>query len=754
MIEGLRATVLILEDDPGTAKLQSRVLERQGHQVHSAETAEQARALVLENDVDVILLDQKLTDATSGLDFYEALKADGIDLPTILITGFSSESLVVQAMRAGVRDFVAKSPEYLDYLPNAVEQVMRRCQLERRLIESEELHRITLESVSDTVLLTDEQGEFIYVCPNVDHIFNCSVDEVRQLQNVKTLLGSDLCTSEELDEKREITNIEIESEDMQGEQHILLANVKRVAIAGGTRLYTCRDITDRRQAEEELKKEREYSAQIIDAAPVMIRVLDREGITLFANPAVTRLTGYSPEELIGTNWWQLLYPGDQHAQVDRILPRIMSGDVQSYQMTLTTQSGDTRTIAWTSVCRFDERGEVANIIGIGNDVTERNRLEEQLQQSQRLESIGRMVGGIAHDFNNLLTVVLGNGEFALDQVSESDPVAEPLRDIVEAANRAAALTNQLLAFGRRQVLSPRAINVNELIESVHRFMRRVIGEDVDLVLRLAPEVSPIHADPVHMEQILLNLVLNARDAMPEGGRLTIQTQNVELDESYTSLHDGLKPGGYVQIAVADTGTGMVPEVRARLFEPFFTTKPTGKGSGMGLATVFGIIKQSEGHIAVYSEPGHGSTFKVYLPRSPEFAATDQPEDTPSDDTRIAHSILLVEDDDSLRKLTRRMLDDLGYQVFEAANGAEAMALSRQLSQTIDVLLTDVIMPQMGGRELAERIRRESPGIKILYMSGYTDDSVLRQESTEAAFAFLSKPFSRKDLQNKLRSLFE
>jgi two-component system, cell cycle sensor histidine kinase and response regulator CckA len=754
MIEGLRATVLVLEDDPGTAKLQTRVLQRQGHRVLTAETAQQARELVHENQVDIILLDQKLTDDTCGLEFYEELKTEGIDLPTILITGFSSESLVVQAMRAGVRDFVAKSPEYLDYLPNAVEQVLRRGQLERRLIESEELHRITLESVSDTVLITDERGDFVYVCPNVDHIFSYNVEEAKQLGNVRALLGRDLCTGEELDRAGEITNVEIESKDKLGNQHILLANVKRVAIAGGTRLYTCRDVTDRRQAEEELKREREYSAQIIDAAPVMIRVLDRDGITRFVNPAVTRVTGYEPEELLGANWWELLYPGEEYAQVERILPQIMSGEVHTYQLTLTTKEGEKRTIAWTSVCRFDEQGEIASVIGIGNDVTERNRLEEHLHQSQRLESIGRMVGGIAHDFNNLLTVVLGNGEFALDQVGSADPVAEPLRDIVEAANRAAALTNQLLAFGRRQVLSPRAIHVNELIESVHRFMRRVIGEDVDLVLRLDPEVFPIYADPVQMEQILLNLVLNARDAMPEGGRLTIQTRNVELDESYTSLHDGLNPGGYVQIAVADTGTGMTPEVRERLFEPFFTTKPTGKGSGMGLATVFGIVKQSEGHIAVYSEPGHGSTFKVYLPQSPEIVLTDPPDDASSEETWIAQTVLLVEDDDALRKLTRRMLDDLGYQVFEAANGAEAIELSRQLPHALDILLTDMVMPQLGGRELAQQIQLERPATKVLYMSGYTDDTVLRHGLSDTTTAFLSKPFTRKDLRQKLRALFD
>ncbi len=381
------------------------------------------------------------------------------------------------------------------------------------------------------------------------------------------------------------------------------------------------------------------------------------------------------------------------------------------------------------------------------------RVEDQLRQAQKMEAIGRLAGGVAHDFNNLLAVILSYSSLMAQDLRADDPMRAEVDEITHAAERAAGLTRQLLAFSRQQVLSPRVVDINECVTGLTRMLQRVIGEDIELLFRPAQELRPVFVDPSQIEQVILNLVVNARDAMPRGGKLSIESANVELDESYAREHLGVKPGAYVMLSVSDTGCGMDRATQARIFEPFFTTKEQGKGTGLGLSTVFGIVKQSGGSIFVYSEPGVGSTFKIYLPPSSDEVRA-QPDERAQKKSHGHETVLLVEDEEQVRRLARTILKRGGYRVLEAADAGDALTLSGLTEEPIDLLLTDVVMPHVSGRELAERLTAARPGLRVLYMSGYTDDAVVRHGVLHAEAAFVQKPFTPHSLLAKVRELLD
>jgi two-component system, cell cycle sensor histidine kinase and response regulator CckA len=391
-------------------------------------------------------------------------------------------------------------------------------------------------------------------------------------------------------------------------------------------------------------------------------------------------------------------------------------------------------------------------IAFVSDISQRKTLEEQLMHAQKMEAVGRLAGGVAHDFNNMLTVITGYNRMILDELSPVDPLRGYAEEILKAADRAGALTNQLLAFSRRQIMQPRVISVNAVIEQTEKMLRRLIGEDIQLSMSLSVDAGNIKADPNHIAQAIVNLAVNARDAMPTGGRLTIETGNFHIDETYVRTHMGVKPGDFVMIAVSDTGIGMDSATRQRIFEPFFTTKERGKGTGLGLATVYGMVKQSGGDIWVYSEVGTGTTFKLYFPKVQE-----PPVDAHSggaDKTKASdgETILLVEDEKAVRDLTSRILQKLGYKVLPAASGEEAIRLGHANAGKIALLLTDVVMPNMSGRQVADALSQIQPGLKVLFLSGYTENTVVHHGVLDSAVDFLPKPFSREVLGQKIREI--
>ena len=410
----------------------------------------------------------------------------------------------------------------------------------------------------------------------------------------------------------------------------------------------------------------------------------------------------------------------------------------------------------------NEKNETIKIAGTVQDITERKRSEEslrkseeQLRQAQKLESIGRLAGGIAHDFNNLLTTIIGYSELISLEEDLNDTTKEGVREIKNSAERAAKLTQQLLAFSRKQVLQPQVIDFNHLITRLGRMLKRLIGEDIDLTTKLDSKLGHIKADPGQVEQVIMNLVVNARDAMPGGGTLTIETQGLYLDESYHQQHPEVTPGYYVLLAVSDTGHGMDEETRKHIFEPFFTTKEVGKGTGFGLSTVYGIVKQSGGYIYVYSEPDHGTTFKIYLPHLTGTKKQQESLTGKRDPMGGAETILLVEDEESLRKMAGRILEGYGYSVIEATDGMDALEITTKGDRLkIDLLVTDVVMPEMGGKELADKLTAEYPRLSVLYISGYTDNAIAHHGVLDEGVSLLQKPFSPQSLAEKVRGVLD
>jgi signal transduction histidine kinase/CheY-like chemotaxis protein len=410
-------------------------------------------------------------------------------------------------------------------------------------------------------------------------------------------------------------------------------------------------------------------------------------------------------------------------------------------------------VSLSSAPLYGDHGEFAGAVRIYVDLTARRRLEEQLHQAQKMEAVGQLAGGVAHDFNNLLTVINGYSELLLAELPRNSAARELLAEIAAAGERAGALTRQLLAFSRRQVLEPKVLSLNAVVGDAERMLRRLIGEDIRLATRLDPALAAVRADPGQVQQALINLCVNARDAMPTGGRLTIETQNVRLDEAYAASRPGVRPGPYALLTVSDTGTGMDEATKARIFEPFFTTKGPGQGTGLGLAVVFGVVKQSGGHIEVFSEPGRGTTFQIYLPQVPgETPAARRPTAAPV--PRGTETLLLVEDEEAVRALARHVLKSCGYTVLDAADGREAVRLAEGHAGPLHLLVSDVVMPHLGGRQLAERVAALRPDVKVLFLSGYTDDAVVRHGVLEAEFAFLQKPFTPAALAAKVREVLD
>jgi PAS domain S-box-containing protein len=507
-----------------------------------------------------------------------------------------------------------------------------------------------------------------------------------------------------------------------------------------------------RAVQENLRRSESNFRSLVTNAPYGICRCDSTGKILDANPAFLEMLGYTAaEELIGEHIYGLYSDTDQWFNLADFLRA--SSPFKGLPAEWMRKDGS-NTVVRVSGRSVSNGGVVFELFA--EDVTERRALEQQLRQSQKMEAVGRLAGGIAHDFNNLLMVISGYTEFLLERLSGTPELRAPAQEIASASERASALTRQLLAFSRKQMLAPKIVNLNEVITENFKMLTRMIGEDVDLVMIPAANLWSVRADSGQIEQVVMNLAVNARDAMPTGGKLTIETSNVTLDDNYVRLHAPLQPGDYVMIAISDTGAGMDPETQSHIFEPFFTTKGQ-KGTGLGLSTVYGIIKQSGGYIWVYSELGRGTTFKIYLPR----VASTGPALTAPAKAVEAHAvepgtetILLVEDEANLRYLARQYLEKQGYKVIEAADGAVAMQIAVAHEGVIHLLLTDVIMPGMNGRELAQRISEIRPNVKILYMSGYTENVVGHNGMLEPGVRLLQKPFNLRDLKGKVREVLD
>ncbi len=497
--------------------------------------------------------------------------------------------------------------------------------------------------------------------------------------------------------------------------------------------------------------------QAIEQTVEGVIITDSESIILYVNPAFERITGYSRAELLGQTP-RIFKNGEQDSAIyQEKWATISAGEVWHGRLVNNNKKdGTLYTVDITITPVRDESGVIINYVGLQRDVTQELQLEEQYRQAQKMEAIGRLTGGVAHDFNNLLTSMMGYAGLILQTLPPDDPARRDIEGIQKTAERAANLTHQLLAFSRKQPLQPAVLSLNTLVTDVKKMLRRLISEDIELVTILEPTGGKVKADQGQLGQVIMNLVINARDAMPRGGKLTIETTTVEVDEAYADRHLSIQPGPYVMLAVSDTGTGMDEETRTQIFEPFFTTKREGKGTGLGLSTVYGIVKQSGGDIWVYSEPGWGTTFKIYLPCVEASTAPLSPQVGDRADVPVgSETILLVEDNAGVRDLARRILQEQGYTVLEAQDGQAALQAAADHNSPIHLLLSDVVMPGLSGQAVTEQLSQIEPNLKILFMSGYTDDTIAHHGvSSNNGVAFLQKPFSFTTLARKVREVLD
>lgn len=486
----------------------------------------------------------------------------------------------------------------------------------------------------------------------------------------------------------------------------------------------------------------------------MIAVVTVDGQRLYNSPSYEKVLGYSPEELERTSAYEQIHPEDLQGVIAAAQEARTTGVGRPLEYRVRHKNGIWRVLESTASAVRDSEGKVEKLVIVNRDVTERRDLERQLVLSQRLEAVGKLSGGIAHDFNNLLGVIIGYSEALQESIGPENPLREAVDEIQKAGHRAASLTQQLLAFSRKQVLEPKVLDANSIIADMQKMLQRLIGEDIALKFSTDPAVGRIKADRGQLEQVILNLAVNARDAMPRGGELQIEISDAELGEADAARYPYVVPGKYVMLKVSDTGIGMDAQTQSHIFEPFFTTKEKGKGTGLGLATVYGIVKQSGGYIWLESAPEKGTIFRIFLPRveGAEEVSSSAPE--PTARKRTARTILLVEDELSLRKLTGKVLSKAGYTVFEACQAAEAMEIASRAAGEIDVLLTDVVMPGMSGGELAEKVSHNYPHIRVLFMSGYTDGAIETHGNLKPGLVVLRKPFTHDTLVRTLENLFE
>jgi len=649
--------------------------------------------------------------------------------------------------------------------------VTERKRAEEALRHSEERYRTILESIQEGYFETDLDGNYTFVndanCRYLGYTREELIGMNYRQHTEEKIVGRLYPHYRELYRTgKPIESLQFEALRKDGTKVIYETSVTLMRDSKGKPIGVrgvSRDITERKRAEEALRHSEERYRTIIESIEDGYYEEDLAGNFDFFNESMCRIYGYPKEELLGLNYKQ--YTDEETAkklfQVFNEMYRT-GNPCNEYSYELIRKDGAKRYIEASASLKRDPSGKPIGFRGVVRDITERKQaeeeklsLQEQLRQSQKMEAIGQLAGGVAHDFNNLLTVIKGYSQLSLFDLKENDPLRGNIQEIEKATQRATDLTRQLLAFSRRQILDFKVLDLNALLKDLEKMLRRIIGEDIELVTLSSEDLGRVKIDPSQIEQVIFNLAVNARDAMPSGGKLTVETANVELDEVYAHAHVGVIPGRYVSLSVSDTGVGMSQEVKEKVFEPFFTTKAKGKGTGLGLSMVYGIVKQSNGNIWIYSEPGRGTTFKINLPRIEEALDTLRGRDETDFFPGGNETVLLVEDDELVRDLAYRLLKQQGYRVLVAVNGEEALGVVREHDgETIHLLLADIVMPLMGGKELADKLKIFRPDVKVLYTSGYADDAIVHHGVLDPGTYFLQKPFSLKTLSNKVREVLD
>ncbi len=789
--------ILLVDDDPASLMALGEVLAPLQETVVQARSGHDALRELLERRFALILLDVRMP----GLDGYElAALIRGHDAhrhtPIIFITGSERARLAeFEGYHAGAVDYLHKpvEPEALRAKVSAFvamarwtqhleEEVASSCRVQQLLHSAhaaaetqlaqersmsghrEAFLRAVLESLTDAVVACDASGSSLLFNAAARRLHGAGVQpmSIDEWASRLSLYRSDgvtpLPTAEvpllRVLRGETIRDIELVVAPPNGSPRWLLASGRSMVDDSKQTVgavVAMHDITERRNAEAALRESQALFRDFMDHTSALAFIRDEAGALQYANQAYERFFGQSLTELKGAALTALL-PAETADRIRLLYNQVLlDGQPMRVRETIPDPEGRPHLLEFSLFRIAGPTGEWF-VGGVALDVSEQSLLEEQLRQSQKMEALGLLAGGIAHDFNNVLAVINGYSDLLLLQQDLGTTARSYVGELRKAGERAAGLTRQLLAMSRRQILNPRLLDLNGIIHEMSGMLRRLIGEDITIAITADPHPGMVRADPGQIEQVLLNLAVNARDAMPSGGRLTIETRTLQVDPGPVSQHPGLEPGSYVVLALSDTGHGMEPEVQQRIFEPFFTTKEAGRGTGLGLATVFGIVKQSGGHITVHSEPERGTSFSIYLPQVNDAENPGGKESRGVPCASSSASILVVEDDPQLRSLIVRMLHDCGHRVVPAESGADALSVLAARSGKVDLVLSDVVMPAMGGRELAEQIRRRWPTVKILFMSGHTDDEVMRRGVLTAEMDFISKPFQLAELTRSVQEV--
>jgi two-component system, cell cycle sensor histidine kinase and response regulator CckA len=638
--------------------------------------------------------------------------------------------------------------------------ITERKQAEKALRESEERFRLIANTIDEIFWISEPDGKTTYISPSHERIWGTPpdafydspqpfFDQIHPEDRDRVVaMASMIKTGQPFEYEHRIVRPDGSIRHLWSRCYPVRDSTGRIKCYVGVK----QDITARSSAEDALKESREYMHQIINSLGDPLFVKDQQHRFVLVNDALCELSGKRREELLGVAMYSVLPPEFASYLWNQEQDIFETGKQCVTEENVPDRNGKIHTVMTKKTLLTDKKGN-KQIVGVLRDITEYKNLQAQFIQSQKMEAVGLLAGGVAHDFNNLLTVIKGYTEMLAVELDPDDARSEEVQLIASAAEQAASLTKQLLTFSRKQILKPKVLNLNSILDEMGKMLRRLIGEDIELIAIAQPGLGLIHADPVQIQQILMNIVVNARDAMPQGGKLTIETANADLDDSYIGEHPEVKKGPYVMLAISDTGIGMDKDTQARIFEPFFTSKAPGEGTGLGLSTVYGIVRQSGGYIWTYSELGKGTTFKIYLP-CVEGEASLEEEIGSTQELKGFDTVLVVEDDAFVRNLVCRILRQRGCTVLDAANGKAALAIAREYGGDIHLVITDVVMPGMSGKDLIAQLEGMRPGIKTLYVSGYTDKAVVHHGILDSDAAFLQKPFTTENLMQKIQEVIQ
>jgi two-component system cell cycle sensor histidine kinase/response regulator CckA len=760
--------ILILEDVPMDAELVEYELERASIPFLSRRVDNRDSFLreLEEFHPDLILSDYTLP-RFDGMAALSLARERAPSIPFLIVTGSVNEETAVGCMKAGATDYLLKSN--LARIGPAIHAALERerahaekARAESALAASERRFRSLVQNSSDLVTIVAPGGTILYASDSAERIVGYSPHSLVGTSLLEYLEDSDIAPVRGLlqngNGKGSVAGpIEFTLRRADGSPVWLEAvgtNLLHDATIRGI-VLNARDVSERKRADRALRESEERYRDLFDNASDLVCMAAPDGALLYVNKAWQEGIGYAEDEIGRMQLLDIVHP-DSRGHYSAVLERVLAGErLDHVELVFVPKAGTPITVEGNLSCTFKD-GHPAVVRGIYRDITERKRVEEHLRRAERMQAAGKLAGGVAHEVNNMMTGVIGFSEFLLRSLEPDDPRRADVEEVIKAGTRAADVTRQLLAFTRQQFLQPQVVDINTVVSEMDKMLRRSLGEDKLLELRLSPEAGKIRADRGQVEQVLINLVLNARDAVTAHGRVRIETGIADWDTAYAERHEGVEIplGRYVMLAVSDTGCGMDADVQARIFEPFFTTKPIGQGTGLGLSTVYGIVKQSGGFVWVYSEPGQGSVFKVYLPQA---RAAQVAELAPALSTAPqggSETVLVIEDEEIVRTLASRGLRDHGYNVVEAKNGVEALNYIRQHPGTVGLVISDVVMPEMGGRELGQSLASFEPDLPILFMSGYTGDDVVQRGLLDPGAPFQQKPFTPGALASKVRAMLD